>query len=142
MTRNLRQGLIIGIVASGLMPAVWAVEQGSATAPKSTPAPAASTASAQPAAIEGSITAVDLQAAAPTLTIRAADGKLWTLNLDLKSSAVWRDSQLIKLDELKPGQSVKVRHLMVGGQDLAQSIRMTPVPKPVASTTSTRTSGY
>ncbi len=142
MTRNLVRGLIIGVVASSGLPLAWAAEPTSATAQKTGPASAVSTTSTQPAALEGVITAVDLQAATPTLKVRTADGKLSTLNLDLKSSSAWRNGQLVKLDDLKSGESVKVRHLMVGGQDLAQSIRVTPAPKPVASTPSTGTSGY
>ena len=95
-------------------------------------------------AVEGSIVALDLQASTPTLKLRAADGKMWTLALDPKTTSVWKDGQMVKLDQLKSGQLVKVRHEMKDSKDLAQSIRITADAKlvPMASTSKPKTKGY
>ena len=160
--------LIVECVLMGCVGNVWAADQGGSTggspmeqkatasspagtatpaAPSTTPTPAAqSTTSAQgqTVAVEGSIVALDLQALMPTLKLRAADGKTWTLALDSKTTSVWKDGQMAKLDQLKSGQWVKVRHEMKDGRDLAQSIRISAdaKPMPMASTSKPKTQGY
>ena len=163
--------LIVECVLMGCVGNVWAADQGGSTggspveqkvtassvagtstpaAQSTPPAPAVQPITSMPparstistVAVEGSIVALDLQASTPTLKLRAADGKMWTLALDPKTTAVWKDGQMAKLDQLKSGQLVKVRHEMKNSRDLAQSIRISADAKPMASTSKPKTQGY
>ena len=126
MARHVRLAMAVGFVISGVMPAVWAAEQGQT----STTAPASSS-----SVVEGTVASLDLASATPSLRVTGADGKSWTLEFDSKTTSIWKDGQMVKAENLKTGQSVKVRHAMVGGKDLAQSVRIVSASKPVAGTT-------
>lgn len=140
MARHLRLAMTVGLVISGLMPAVWAVEQGQPSDAKpaaTSPSPVQATATSTPSSsiVEGTIASLDLASATPSLKVTGADGKSWTLGVDPKTSSIWKNGQMVKWEDLKQGQSVKIRHAMIGGKDLAQSVRIVSASKPVASTT-------
>ena len=144
--------LIVGLVAAGSAPMAGAVEQKEQAMehhPTSTSQSSASpTASAQLASaaqssmIQGSISTLDLKSTPPMLKLNAADGKVRVFTLDLKTTSVWKDGQMSQLDQLKPGQSVRVKHATVRGTDMAQSIRIVSGAKPVASAIPSKSHDY
>ena len=151
MKPNVIRVLIMGSVLGGLVHAAWAADQtGSSsqqgTAPAShtqTPAVSTSASTSTPAAstwpmaaeaVKGSITALDLAATRPSMKLSTANGTRWTLELDPKNTVVWKDGQSVRLNQLKMGQSVEVRHAVIGGNDTAQSIRIVSAT-PAASST-------
>jgi len=153
MERRIACLVVSGLMAGGMVEAAWAIEQAgqaaehkaaptsaSSTQPTTTPpAPPASTTAVPSAMVEGSITMLDLQSATPTMTVNSVAGKVWTFALDSKSTMVWKDGQMITLDALVKGQSVKIRYATTGGKDLAQSIRVISASKPAASTAQPKT---
>ena len=164
MERRIACLVVSGLMAGGMVEAAWAIEQAgqaaehkaaptsaSSTQPTTTPpappastppAPSASTTAVPSAMVEGSITMLDLQSATPTMTVNSVAGKVWTFALDSKSTMVWKDGQMITLDALVKGQSVKIRYATTGGKDLAQSIRVISAAKPAAGTAQPKTQGY
>lgn len=142
MARHVRLAMTVGLVISGLMPAVWAVEQGQpsdakAAATSASPTQATAAPAASSSIVEGTIASLDLASATPSLKVTGADGKSWTLGFDSKTTSIWKEGQMVKAADLKAGQSVKIRHAMIGGKDLAQSVRIVSASKPVASTPAT-----
>lgn len=126
MARHVKLAMAVGLIISGVTPAVWAAEPGQTSA--AAPAPSSSV-------VEGTVASLDLASATPSLKVTGADGKSWTLEFDSKTTSIWKDGQMVKAEDLKTGQSVKVRHAMVGGKDLAQSVRIVSASKPAAGTT-------
>ena len=148
--------VVSGLMAGGMGEAAWAVEQaGQATEHKAAPtsgssAQPATTPSAQPAsttavplaAVEGSITALDLKSATPTMTVHSIAGTVWTFACDPTSTMVWKDGQRIPWDGLVKGQSVKIRYATTDGKNRAQSIRILSTSKPAASAAQPQTPGH
>ena len=139
--------LIVGSVLGGLAHTAWAADQeGSSRQQGMTPASqsqlqatpgSTQAASTQPIASEtvrGSIAALNLAATQPSMKLSATNGKSWTFELDPKSTSVWKEGQSTHLNQLKTGQSVEVRHAVISGKDIAQSIRVVST-KPIASST-------
>ena len=154
MKQDVIRVLIIGAVLGGLVHTVWAADQGGSSMPQSTTPASQSQAQATPSStqaastqpmasetVRGSITALDLVAIPPSLKLSAANGKSWTFELDPKSTSVWKEGQRAHLNQLKTGQSVEVRHAVIGGNDMAQSIRVVST-KPVASSTAKPQGAY
>ena len=136
--------LMIGGLLGGRMPMAGAADEETspmtshvasqpAGASSTTSTPAASPAATRTSTTEGSITALNLTAVPPTLQLRDANGKTWPLTVDLKTTTVWNAGRMEKLDQLKVGQTVKIRHAMTGGKELAQSITLEETTKPMSN---------
>ena len=138
MKRHGTVGLIMGGLLVGGMVSVGHAADQPGTQPTKLKAPLASPASTRTppvTAITGSITALDLKAMSPSLTLTDAGGKVWMLTLDPQLTSVWQDGQLSKLDAVKVGQQVKVRYTSKAEQNVAKSITIARAPTPAAATT-------
>ena len=138
MKRLRTAGLIVGgLLVGGMVSVVHAADQ-PGTHPATPKAPLASTTATstpQVTAITGSITALDLKAMSPSLTLTDISGKSWMLTLDPQLTSIWRNGRIGKLDALKVGQQVKARYLSKGSQNVAKSITIAQAPAPTAATT-------
>ena len=104
----------------------------SAATPSSSPT-LSSTPTPQSPAVVGSITALDLKSSAPSLKLAAADGKIWTLGLDPKTTVIWQEGKISTLDQLSVGQRVQVRYTAKDGKEIAKSIQIAQAPKAAAT---------
>ena len=120
-------GMMLGMVCC-LGSAAQAAEQG--TRPSSSPAKPSSTApphSTQTAkvvspTVEGTLSMLDLHAAAPTLQVKTAKGTLLQIGVDPRTTTVWQGGRAVTLSQLATGQSVKVRYTEKNGKPMARSI--------------------
>jgi len=122
MKRNWKVWLVLTLVVCGTVPAALAGEHPGTPmgSRKATPASSSSTPTPQISSAEGSISAIDLQT--NSLNLTTADGKIWTLALDPKTTLVWKGTEQAKLDNLKVGEKVKVRYVAKEGKQLARSV--------------------
>ena len=136
MQRRSRTTWVLALLmAGGTISAVFAAEQPSGQAASSTAAAPAP----QILSANGTITALDITSAAPSIQLTDAAGKSWTIALDAKTTTVWQGMQLSKLEELKVGDAVKVRYINKEGKETARTIQVAPAmthaSAPSASTT-------
>ncbi len=120
---------VVGLVGGlGIITSAWAVDQGApAIAQKKIETGAATASSAQqPAAVQGSITGLNLQDAAPTIALKGNSGQSWNLAIDPKATTVWNGSQLGNISQLKLGEQVKVRYAEQNGRRIAKTIEIAP----------------
>lgn len=119
--------LMAVVLLGGTAGVALAAEEGS-----SMPQPASTSASSTPTpqilSAEGTISALDLQAASPSLQLTAADGKVWNVAVEPQATMVWRNGQMAKLDQLKAGERVKVRYTEKDGRHVAKSIQLAQAP--------------
>ena len=142
MNRHWTRTLLIVSMSCGVIPAVFAaehagesmkehggktLEQPSAPAASSTPAPAP-----QALSVRGSIAALDLTAQSPNLKLTAADGKVWTLSVNPQAVTVWKGGQVSSLETVKAGDNAKVRYTEKDGTKWVKSIELVQAPQPVA----------
>ncbi len=130
MQRYLQQGLVLTLVVVGMASAAAAAEQSAATATENAPAATpASTGSAaatmQLGTAEGTIAALDLQSAAPSVKIVSAEGKSWILAVDPKLVTVSRNGEAAPLSQLTIGAHVQARYTGQEGKLAAKSITIT-----------------
>ena len=135
------QSFVIVVALGGMMPALHAADQpstssASGAASKSSlaaPMPASHSASstqtaAGPASaaktINGSLSAVNLTASAPSVKVTGADGTVWTLAVDPSAVSVWRAGQRVAANQLQVGQRVTVHATDANGQPTAQTIQI------------------
>ncbi len=146
--RSVSSCIICAAVVCGAAAVVSAAEQQGArpTTERKATAPVSATATVIPQAkvAEGAITTLDLQAVSPTLTLTTAEGKTWTVAVDTKTTTVWQNAQIAKLDQLKVGDQVRVRYTTKDGKDVAKSIQLvkgnnTAAASSTPSTSSTST---
>ena len=99
---------------------------------------------------EGSVSWVDVALLPPSLKLTTADGKIWTMVLDAKTTSVWKGNQMAAADALKIGEHVKVRYMAKDGKNWVKSIQIveassgassstTSMPMPAGSSDSTKT---
>ena len=145
MTHRAIRVLMMGSLLAARLQTAWATEQGRSSMGQSVPTASptqaqatdhpAQAASTQPMAserVQGSITALDLMATRPSMKLSAAGGKSWTFELDPKSTVVWKEGHAAPFNQLRTGQSAEVRHAVIGGNDVAQFVRILGT-KPLAS---------
>ena len=128
-------GVVPFLMVVGVSSMVCAAES-SSTMPAA-PASSVSTPTPQTSAQEGSITALDLKSAAPSIQVTGKEGKVWTLAIDPLATTVWENGMPAKWDSLKVGSHVKVRYTEKSGKVVAKSIQL--VQEPSASEASSTT---
>ena len=103
---------------SSMMSPAFAVERNAV--------PVSSTSIATPpiTSTEGSITLLNLKSRKPHLTLTAADGSSWALEINRATTTVWKKGQNLTLSQLKIGDQIKVRHLTKKGKHVAKSIEV------------------
>ena len=101
-------------------PEAEAVEADPAEAPAPTEAPAEEA----NAAIEGSVSAVDLKSENPSLTVKKADGTEAKVDLDLDLSLVLKGDEEKALADLAAGQNVKITQADFDGKLVADTIEI------------------
>lgn len=99
------------------------IPSGLALEPKAKSAALTSTPTPPVTSRDGSISALDLTAHPPHLTLTETDGRLWVLDLD-RSTTVWQEGQSLTLNELQVGERVRVRHRSKGGKEVVKSIEI------------------
>lgn len=152
MKRSWATWVMIGSIVCGILPVLEAAEESSkptsASSSASTAQPApASTSAAAPSApklsiAEGTVSAIDLTSLTPTVKLTGSDGKVWTIGVDLKATTVWDNGQAAQLAQVHAGQRVRVRYQEKDGKPIATAIRLEPVQKPTASTTTPAPKSY
>ncbi len=128
MKRAVYLSLVLGVMIGLAASAVRAAET-----PSASPVSSTTTATPQVSTTDGSIATLDLQAPSPSLKVTMADGKSMTVAVDPKATSVWQGAAMIKLEQLKVGQSVKVRHTTKDGKEVAKSIQLVEAPKSAAA---------
>ena len=91
------------------------------------PSSETSTTAAQIGILEGSITALNLDAALLSLQVSKAEGGLRIFRIDSSETAIYRNGRPVTPQELEIGQSVLVRHTQRNGIEVAQSIEIVPL---------------
>ena len=125
---------VVPIIICGFVSAAHAAEHaGQAMEPKATATSSTLTPTPQIASAQGSIATLDLTSPSPSVKLDAADGKSWTLALDPKTITVWKSGQLGKPEDLKVGDSVKVRYTEKEGKKWVKSIQVVQAPAPLAA---------
>ncbi len=135
MKHTHKQGMLIAAIVMGCIPLVQAAEPSSKT--PTTPASSVPTTIMQTFMKEGSITALDVTSAAPSVQVADKDGKVWTLSIDPLVTTVWKQGIPAKADALKIGDHVKVRYTEKSGKAVAKSIQLIPAPTTSAAPSST-----
>ena len=74
--------------------------------------------------VEGTITAVDTESGAPSLTIQPVSNHPATIYLNKSETAVWQGGKQLDWDTLKAGLKVKVRNSLKEGKVIAKSIEI------------------
>ena len=125
MKRNWKTGLLLTWMVWGVVSLAIAGEHpGTTTANPTSTAPLT--------AVQGAISDLDLQA--NSLKLTAQDGKVLMLELDPKATLVWKDNQMANLTDLKVGEQVKVRYLMMKeGKPMAKSVNIMQSPAAVGN---------
>ena len=131
MQRSQWGSLAVVVVLCGIA-AVARAEQPAST-DTSAAAPAAAPAAAQIASVEGVLSAMDWQSAAPSITVSGANGQSWTLWVDPQTTSVWNGAQISKLEALQSGDRIKVRYMAKDGTNWAKSIDILLASTPAAS---------
>ncbi len=72
---------------------------------------------------EGTIASMDVQSAAPWIKV-SSNGSVMTIQLDAKSTTVWKAGKAMTLADLKAGDKVTVRHTAKNGKEVAKSIEI------------------
>ena len=150
---------ISGVVIIGMLcaasPSAFAAQQSAVSGEhKATPAspPAASTpalpstpAAPKPVAVsmsvEGMLTALDLQASPPTLTVQISNDRTWKGTLRPGTTAIWKSGKRLPADQLQTGQRVKVRYIKTSGGAVAQSLSVLPAVVPASPAASSTKGG-
>ena len=118
--KGLNWAILVGMVSVGLF-AVLRARQPSATA--AVPAPSILSV--------GSITQLDLGAAAPKLALSDREGRIVEIALDPNETVVMQGGKTTTLEHLEEGQQVKAYHTLKGDQEVATSIQIIePEPMP------------
>ena len=89
----------------------------------------------------GTITALDLKASAPSLTIAGAGGRAQTLGVDPKTATAWQAGKMIPLEQLSVGQRVQVRFSQKDGRNAVKSIQIMS-PKSTPSSAAPASTSY
>ncbi len=132
--------VLVGTMLCGLCSTVaGATDQAQ---PSSYKAPASTTtASPSLASVEGTITALHLKETMPSLELKDAAGKTWTMQTDPKHVSIWHNGSLVKSEQLVIGQHVKARYVEQGGKLLTRSIHIVSA-KSETSTAAPATSSH
>jgi len=78
-------------------------------------------ASLQNASVEGSVVSLDQSSPVPVLDLKTADDKIIKISIDSETT-VLQDNQVSSLDQLAPGQRVKVHYGTKNGKQVTTSI--------------------
>lgn len=116
--------LILAALVFGSVPAAFAADTPTGSVPVAAPAKAVTAPAPKVTSTEGSITAIDVQSAAPNLSVTGADGKAVAIQIDKLLTSVWKGTQKLTLAELKSGDKVKVRHTTKDGKEVAKTIEV------------------
>ena len=76
--------------------------------------------------VTGVLTAINRRAAWPRLEMEVAGGESWMLELPSTVTLAWYEGHPSELDELKPGQWIKVLYTKVGGKKRVKSVQILP----------------
>ena len=121
MNKNVFLILAAAIAMGGVVPMGYAE-----TAPAS-PAPIAVTSAPTPVinTSEGTVSALDVQSAAPWIKIKDAVGKEWTIMINPASSSAWKGGSKAAWTDVKVGDKVKVRHTEKDDKAFAKTVEIT-----------------
>ena len=132
MKRSLWSIGVIALVLVGGAAAAHAEETG-----------ASSAATTGAASAVGTISAINLQSAKPSITVSDASGHSWSFGVDAGMTSVRNGTQAAQLATLKTGDHVMVRYVTKDGEPWAKSIHISNASAvtPAASSPMPTTSG-
>ena len=115
-------GAVVGLLIVGVVAAMGAVPREPSNSPRSA---SVATSDAEPRPVywvKGTIIRLDLRDEPPSLLLSMKGGHNLPLGLNRKTSWIWKDHKLMRLDALAMDQHVKVRYVERAGKKWVESL--------------------